>query len=329
MKKKGGDILSLNINGSTNKNTNAGQDQSNRPTSPPITKLFPSPPSSASAATKPDIMFPLVDLVQDIDNQIKLPTLNGQTQISDTVTVTHFSEKRGTMEKISVPSRNIVNAEFRGEPNRVVATTTTTIIPNSSTNPFLNTTPPTITTSTTNPFHDAVNSTLATTITTAIETELAASLNNNTKMIDDILNSSENGVITTTTATTTLATPIDLTTRPTNPFTVTNDIKIDDDNNHEVYGCEVNITDAFKNYKNNNSSVKTQSLLDENNKNMNNIEVNSFFFLKINVIIQKKIHFHLLCRLLCKYENSYFCHTHESFVLTLMSLQKEQILKIV
>lgn len=287
---KGGDKLTLNLTGSTNsnKNTNTGQ----TPTTP-IARLFPSPPLSTNATNlqSSDIltMFPL-DLLQDIDNNSI--TQNGKSTTTpaktpsttnDTVTVTHFSEKRGTMEKISVPSLNIFNAEFRAnesnkvttQPSVAAPTTTTTITAKVSTNPFLNTTSPiSATASPTNPFHVS----LATTI---VDNEMASSMNNNTKTIDSILNCSDkdnNGTILAT------ITKIDSSQKvnATNPFTVAID-EIDHENNRNGGDrIKVNITDAFNNYKNNNSVVKDHvmdSLFDERNKNKKNFEVNSFHHL--------------------------------------------------
>lgn len=80
-----------------------------------------------------------------------------KTPATESVTVTHFSEKRGTMEKISVPSTNIFNAEFKTDKNKGNDTTFTV---KSSTNPFLNMSPTstatqavTLNVTSTNPFH--------------------------------------------------------------------------------------------------------------------------------------------------------------------------------
>lgn len=279
-KLKGGDKLTLNLTGSTNSNkiTNTGQ----TPTSP-ITRLFPSPPPSANATnlqSDMSTMFPL-DLLQDIDNNPI--THNGKSTTpattpsatNDTVTVTHFSEKRGTMEKISVPSLNIFNAEFRAnESNKV--TTPPSVAAKVSTNPFLNQSSSiSITTSPTNPFHVS----LATTI---VDSEMASSMNNNTKTIDSILNCSDKDNNSTIIAT---ITKIDSSQKvnATNPFTVAIDENDHENNRNGGDRIKVNITDAFNNYKNNNSVVKDQvmdSLFDERNKNKKNIEV--IFFSPFN-----------------------------------------------
>lgn len=140
--------MTLNLTGSSNSNIikNITTTKSLSPTSP-YAKTFPSisPPPSASSLKSQSP-------TNDLDSQPPSLVLNGSTSKCTTkptvesVTVTHFSEKRGTMEKISVPSLNIFNAEFKNDVNSAKK---------QSTNPFLNMSPvsttSTITTST-NPF---------------------------------------------------------------------------------------------------------------------------------------------------------------------------------
>lgn len=80
------------------------------------------------------------------------------------MTVTHFSEKRGTMEKISVPSTNIFNAEFKTDKSK---SNESTFTGKSSTNPFLNMSPATqtvtVNVTSTNPFHVTASPTSTTT----------------------------------------------------------------------------------------------------------------------------------------------------------------------
>lgn len=100
--------------------------------------------------------------------------LNG---LSENVTVTHFSETHGAMERISVPSDNIFNAEITSPKldNNVRAAnnlkasetitekTTATITTTQPTNPFLNMSP--TTTTTTNALLSPQSSVIVTTIT--------------------------------------------------------------------------------------------------------------------------------------------------------------------
>lgn len=103
--------------------------------SSPFAKKFPSTP----LAFMKNCTTPLTPLTAETVNNQQ----NGSaTANSETVTVTHYSEERGTMEKISVPS--IFNADFKTETNE-----------KNSTNPFLNMLPTTSSTtsvSSTNPF---------------------------------------------------------------------------------------------------------------------------------------------------------------------------------
>lgn len=136
---QGGDKLTLNLIGTPNvKNTNATSPSS------PLLQVFPSlsPPPSAGLAA--DAETPSLLLNGSSETPSKPPA-------TESVTVTHFSEKRGTMEKISVPSLNIFNAEFKNKGNDG------SLAAKSSTNPFLNMSPTTQTVSlnvtSTNPFH--------------------------------------------------------------------------------------------------------------------------------------------------------------------------------
>lgn len=253
--KKGGDKLTLNLTGSSNltKNTNAGQSN----LASPLSKVFPSPPPSAGLKSETQTLLPL-DTTQDTENRIN--PINGITPSStaDTVTVTHFSEKRGTMEKISVPSLNIFNAEFKAETSKST--------PKSSTNPFLNTSPVAVTsTNTTNPFHVSLT-------TNSIEPELVSSVNDNFKTNDVISICSDNNNDTNVTLISKKDAPPKM--AATNPFTVAID-EIDNDLHNTTDRIKTNNNDALNNLKNNNIVVneKAEPSLDEKNKNMKNIEV--------------------------------------------------------
>lgn len=218
----------------TSKNTNAGHSNL---ASPLLSNLFPSPPSSAGINETP-LLLPL-DLIQDTDNRTN--SQNGiaastvSTATNDTVTVTHFSEKRGTMEKISVPSLNIFNAEFKAESSKP------------STNPFLTPTKPT------NPFHESH-------AISPIDTEPITLINDND--IISICSENNNDIDTTT-----LMSKSEMFKKPTNPFVAADEI---DNENHTD---RANNNDALNNFINNNIVVHAE--LDELNKNKKNIEVNS------------------------------------------------------
>lgn len=248
---KGGDKLTLNLTGTSNltKNTNAGQS--------PISKVFPSPPSSAGLKPDTSTLLPL-NTIQDSDSQANSLNGIGSSQMTDTVTVTHFSEKRGTIEKIiSVPSRNIFNAEFKADANNSTV--------KSSTNPFLNTSPVAVaSTKPTNPFHVSLT-------TNSIDLEPISLINDDLKTNDVISICSENN---NDTGTTTLMSKKDTPkTVATNPFAVAID-EIDNDNHSDK--IKKNNNDAFNNFKNNNivADDKAEPSLDEKNKNKKNIEVN-------------------------------------------------------
>lgn len=235
------------------KNTNAGQSGLASPISP-ISKIFPSPPSSAGLKPDTPTLLPL-NTVQDSDNQANSLNGIGPSQMTDTVTVTHFSEKRGTIEKISVPSLNIFNAEFKADVNHLTA--------KSSTNPFLNTSPVAITsTKPTNPFHVSLT-------TNSIDLEPISLINDDLKSNDVISICSENN---NDTGTTTLMSKKDTPkTVATNPFAVAID-EIDNDNHSDK--IKTNNNDAFNNFKNSNIVANDKAELDEMNKNKKNIEVN-------------------------------------------------------
>ncbi|XP_031620014.1 band 4.1-like protein 5 [Contarinia nasturtii] len=245
----GGDILTLNLTGSTNmtKNTNAGQSN----LASPLSNVFPSSPFPVGVKAESPTLLPL-----DVEN-----SLNGvaPTPPADTVTVTHFSEKRGTMEKISVPSLNIFNAEFKADSSKSIT--------KPSTNPFLNTSPVTLTSTstsihTTNPFHVSLTA-------NSIEPESISSINNNFKTNDVLSICSENNNDTIVTLISKMDAP--KMPAPTNPFTVAIE-EIDNENN--TVKIKTNNNDALNNIKNNNVAVndKAEPSLDEKNKNKKNIE---------------------------------------------------------
>lgn len=249
------------------KNTNA--DHSNLAS--PLSKVFTSPPSSAGKRSETP---PLLQL-NSHDTVNLTNSLNGitPTTTTDGVTVTHYSEERGTMEKISVPSLNIFNAEFKAEPNK------STHKP--STNPFLNITSsvPIISTKTTNPFHVSLT-------TNSTDPESASPIYDSLISNDITSICSENNNDTTATIISKKDEP-----KPaiTNPFTVA----IDEINteNHTVR-INSNNNDTFNNFKNNNIAVndKAEPTLDEKSKNKKNIEVifmqtcKTFVFSIINIL---------------------------------------------
>lgn len=191
--KKGGDKLTLNLTGSSNIIKNIKTTKSLSPTSPYM-KTFPSlsPPLSASSTKSQSP-------TSDFDSQPSSLVLNGLTNKGTTkppvenVTVTHYSEKRGTMEKISVPSLNIFSAEFKTD-NSI----------KTSTNPFLNMSPTSSTnTSSTNPFRTTscenvenvnnINSNASHQV--AYETDASSAGNDST--VDDITESTSSKIMVT------------------------------------------------------------------------------------------------------------------------------------
>lgn len=137
--------MTLNLTGSSNPNATKSSAIAQSPSSP-FAKKFPSTPLAVTR----NINTPLVPTPVEIDSQPSSLLLNGASPIiPENVTVTHYSEERGTMEKISVPSMSIFNAEFKADVND-----------KKSTNPFLNMSPTTSTvssapTASTNPFHSS------------------------------------------------------------------------------------------------------------------------------------------------------------------------------
>lgn len=254
---KGGDKLTLNLTGSSNlaKNTNAGQSNVASPTS----KVFTSPPLSAGQKSD-NSTFSASDLMHETDDRPQNPLNGVTTSTNDTVTVTHFSEKRGTIEKISVPSVNIFNAEFKADSSKPSAT-------KSSTNPFLNTSPVAVTsTHTTNPFHVSL------TTSPLLEPEILQPQRVNesikTNEVSSICSDNNNDTI----ATTLISKMDPLKPITTNPFTIAID-DIDNDQTNTNDKIKFNNNDAFNNLKNNNINEKTESSLDEINKNKKYIEV--------------------------------------------------------
>lgn len=247
------------MTGSSNltKNTNAGQSN----LSSPLSKVFPlpSPPSSGIKLESPTLL-PL-DLIPEPSNRANLingvnaNTATATTTTADTVTVTHFSEKRGTMEKISVPSLNIFNAEFKIDANKPIAA-------ESSTNPFLDNSPVVVTSTNTNtnPFHVSLT-------TSQLETEPVAQITDHLLRSNDVISicSDNNNTDTNTDRRISKKDSTKLVT--TNPFSVAID-EIDADK------MQTNNNDAFNNLKNNNVNDKAEPSLDEMNKNKKNIEVN-------------------------------------------------------
>lgn len=137
--------MTLNLTGSSHPNATKSSAIAQSPSSP-FAKKFPSTPLAVTR----NINTPLVPTPAEIDSQPSSLLLNGASPVNaENVTVTHYSEERGTMEKISVPSLNIFNAEFTPDAND-----------KKSTNPFLNMSPTTSSVSTTpasstNPFHSS------------------------------------------------------------------------------------------------------------------------------------------------------------------------------
>lgn len=324
---KGGDKLTLNLTGASNltKATNTGQ--ANTPTSP-LNASFPSPPASAGHRSEiPAVLLPL-DLIQNTDDRSSsAPTaataaaVNGvgaSNSAADTVTVTHFSETRGTMQKISVPSMNIFNAEFKASdankpqlssfmappPPPSLSSSQPAAAPpplssSTSTNPFLNTSSVAVTatkTHTTNPFHVSLNASSNDQPDTTIT-------NNDSPKSNDIVSicsENNNGTIIATTLiskmdpkTPATATTHTIVTKPitTNPFAHAMD---DIDNDHNYHSgmnnsvvvvsdtkIKTNNNDALNNLKNNNCMVieRNSTLDNEKNKTIKYIEVNKEFLL--------------------------------------------------
>lgn len=156
IKHKGGDKLTLNLTGTTtpliihNTTTCALSPTSTTKNSYPLpatsdsntifnASSFSNAPLSSSNPTTP------------IDVQQSKSLLNGGQPMTpaaaEHVTVTHFSEQRGAMEKISVPSVNIFNAEIKTpkvdniHSERNLRASDTNEIKKQTNNPFLNMSP--------------------------------------------------------------------------------------------------------------------------------------------------------------------------------------------
>lgn len=289
------------------KTTNTGQ--INVPTSPMSKSSFPLTPTLAGAKSEtPAVLLPL-DLIQGTDDRSTVTAaatpVNGisSTSTPDAVTVTHFSETRGTMQKISVPSMNIFNAEFKAsdankthqqQPSFIAQPQPPPPTPSStsmSTNPFLNTSPvaspvtTTITpTHTTNPFHVSLNASPL----QPDATIMPAHTNNISPKSNDIVSicsENNNGTI----IATTLTSKVDASKKPivpaTNPFHAMDET----DNEHNYHSInnsvvvvsntknKTNNSDALNNLRNNNCMViernNDTTLDNENNKNIRYIEV--------------------------------------------------------
>lgn len=117
---------------------------SNASTAPPPSSPFSKikPPTPLSIAR--NCHTPLVPTPIDTDSQPSSLLMNGNGA-GENVTVTHYSEERGTMEKISVPPLNLFNVDVA--PDQAADQ-------QRSTNPFLNMSPTANSTPvvTTNPF---------------------------------------------------------------------------------------------------------------------------------------------------------------------------------
>lgn len=265
---QGGDKLTINLTGTSNLTKNTNTIQPNLIS--PLSKVFPSPPPSAGLKSENPILLPL-DIASDAENRTN--PVNGVTTSStvDKVTVTHYSKERGAMEKITNPSLNIINAEYKSAET------------SKSTNPFLNTSPiavsqpqppPTPTTNTTNPFHVSL---ITNSIIDAADHITPVAVNDNFKANDVIsICSSDNNNDTNSTLISKINAPKLL---ATNPFTVAID-EIDNENLNKMDQIQINNNDALNNLKNNNNAVneKAETMLDEKNKNKKNIEVIFFIF---------------------------------------------------
>lgn len=176
------------------------------------------------------------------------------------------------MEKISNPSLNIINAEYKSAET------------SKSTNPFLNTSPVAVsqsqpqqphtpTTNTTNPFHVSL---ITNSINDAADHITPVAVNDNFKANDVIsICSSDNNNDTNSTLISKINAPKLL---ATNPFTVAID-EIDNENHNKMDQIQINNNDALNNLKNNNIAVNEKAeKLDEKNRNKKNIEVISLFF---------------------------------------------------
>lgn len=303
---KGGDKLTLNLTGASNltKATNTGQ--ANTPTSPQSKASFPLPSASGHKSETPAVLLPL-DLIQNTDDRTAAPNaVNGigaTSSAADTVTVTHFSETRGTMQKISVPSMNIFNAEFKAsDANRSQlssfltpssSSSSSAPPPLSSTNPFLNTSPvavvATTKTHTTNPFHVSLNAS-PTTDQPDNTTIMPVQINNDSPKSNDIVSicsENNNGTIIattliskmdakmktmTTTTTTTPATATTNATKPiaTNPFANAMD-DIDNDNNYHSSGMNNSVV-----------VVSDTKIRTNNNDALNNLKNNNCMVIERN-----------------------------------------------
>lgn len=240
----------------------------------PLSKVFPSPPPSAGLKSENPILLPL-DITSDAENRSN--AVNGVTSSStvDKVTVTHYSKERGAMEKITNPSLNIINAEYKSAET------------SKSTNPFLNTSPVAVsqppppqqqqpqtpTTNTTNPFHVSL---ITNSIIDAADHITPVAVTDNFKANDVIsICSSDNNNDTNSTLISKINAPKLL---ATNPFTVAID-EIDNEHQNKIDQIQINNNDALNNLKNNNIAVndKADTMVDEKNKNKKNIEVISIF----------------------------------------------------
>lgn len=116
---QGGDKLTLNLTGTTSPLTvQTTTTTFASTTSFPSPKNFPSP-TSPSMKNNFHSLPPLIPTpyqesagttTQHAPNTVATPIKNSN---NETVTVTHFSEQRGAMEKISVPSLNIMSSEIK------------------------------------------------------------------------------------------------------------------------------------------------------------------------------------------------------------------------
>lgn len=294
---KGGDKLTLNLTGLSNKNKNA--EQTNKSSTP--TKALKSTQNSAAAAltnqTDHINHFSIGSLNDNGSDRTPSLPFNGATTpttpaTTENVTVTHYSEQRGTIEKISVPSLNIFNAEFKPD-----SVKTQKLV---QTNPFLSlsttvTTSPKITTTstttimapsaTTNSFNPFIHESLATTMHPIESGPVSIALSNNNG--DD--NSNHNEEINIITALVS----------KTNPFKQTAAIdEIDDnDNNKPAFTKRheqiKNNIDTLKIYKNSNQTDTEHSRLDsEHDENKNNNEVNQISYSRKFTIF---LHFAIFC----------------------------------
>lgn len=113
---QGGDKLTLNLTGNSVPlnvlSPSHHNNNNNSLTSTPTARSFPSTPDSSTFSTSFASLMHNTPLTPTQVSSTDGPTslLNGN---AETVTVTHYSEQRGAMEKISVPSLNIFNAEIK------------------------------------------------------------------------------------------------------------------------------------------------------------------------------------------------------------------------